>query len=195
MKSYFLLRNLNSQPIIRHWVITAIVISFTSCIPLSLAPDFQKEGYKLKEAKRFKRELPKQHAFIFVDPKEADVFYNFINTKFELYDLDVDYEVPFRIENELYYLSFFEVEKSTTTLNIFPMMIDAVADGVTELEDEYVWDYGTWYIAITVMDNDSKDCLKESHPKHTVVLQYLKNLKQEYVDTQNSEESLPTKKS
>jgi hypothetical protein len=55
---------------------------FTSCIPLSFAPKIKTD--KVKLAKRFKRDLPKQHGFIFEDPKEADEFYTFINTKYQL---------------------------------------------------------------------------------------------------------------
>jgi len=172
----------------------SILILFASCIPLSLAPDFHKKGYKVKQAKRFKRELPKQQAFIFVDTKEEGEFYNFINTKFQLYDYDVDFEVPFRIDGELYYLSFYEAKKSTTTLNIAPMMVDGITDGATDLYDDYVWDYGTWYILMTVIDNNSKDCLETSHNKHTMVLQYLKDLKQEYLNATQQLTSAPQKK-
>ncbi len=178
----------------KNFLFFLLFICLSSCIPFSIAPTFQKKGYKVKEAKRFKRQLPKQNAFIFVDPKEADEFYNFVNTKFELYDLDVDYEVPFRIEGKLYYLSFYEVEKSTTTLNLLPIFIDG-ATGGNDFEDDYAWRDGTWYIVITIIDNNSKDSLKESHPKHKEVIQYLKDLKQEYVSSQSDEELLLAKKS
>jgi len=160
----------------RNFLLVLLAISITSCIPVSFAPDFHNKGYKVKKAKKFKRKLPEQQAFIFEDTKEADEFYNFINTKFELNDLDVDYEVPFRIEGNLYYLSFYEIEKITTAIDLF------------NLTDEFVHELGSWYIVITVIDNDSNDCLKESHPKHTLILKYLKDLKQEYLCTKTIEE-------
>ncbi len=57
---------------------------FSSCIPLSIAPNI--EDYKIKVAKKFKRKLPKDYAFIFEDTKEANEFYNYINLKYELND-------------------------------------------------------------------------------------------------------------
>lgn len=162
-----------------------VVITFSSCIPLRLAPDFQKKGHKIKEAKKFNRELPKQEAFIFVDSKEEGDFYNFINTKFELYDFEVTTEVPFRIDKKLYYLSFYEVKKSSTSLNLLPMMIDSATDGETDLEDNYVWNDNTWYIVLTVIDNEDKDCLKTSHKSYYLVLEYLKDLKQAYLAIKN----------
>ena len=142
----------------------------TSCIPVSLAPDFQKKGYKVKEARRFKRVLPKQQAFIFVDSKEEGEFYSFINNKYELFDIDVDLEVPFRINDQLYYLSFYEVEKTTSLIDIFA------------ITDEFIHEFGTYYIVITVTDNDEKDCLNPSHINRNMILQYLKDLKQEYLN-------------
>ncbi|WP_422104603.1 hypothetical protein [Winogradskyella sp.] len=167
----------------KHVISILLGITITACIPVSFAPDFNKKGYKVKEAQRFKRKLPEQQAFIFEDTKEADAFYDFINTKFELNDLDVDFEVPFRIEGQLYYLSFYEVEKSTTAIDLF------------NITDELVHEVGTWYIVITVIDNDSKDGLKASHPKHQLILQYLKDLRQEYLDVKEKEVPSKIKKS
>ena len=156
-------------------LLLALVI--TSCIPVSLAPDFQKKGYKVKEAKRFKRDLPKRQAFIFVDSKEEGEFYSFINNKYQLFDIDVDFEVPFRIDDKLYYLSYYEAEKSTSLLDIFA------------ITDEFIHEYGTYYIVITITDNDDKDCLNPSHINHKLILQYLKDLKQEYLAIKESDKS------
>ncbi|WP_299525569.1 hypothetical protein [Winogradskyella sp.] len=157
----------------KHFIFLLLAFTITSCIPVSLAPDFQKRGYKVKEAKKFKRKLPEQQAFIFVDPKEEGEFYNFINTKYELYDFEVDAEVPFRIDNQLYYLSFYEVEKMSTAIDVL---------GIT---DDVLIEDSTWYIVLTIMDNESKDCLKSSHKNHKLILKYLKDLKQEYLHTEN----------
>ena len=165
----------------KHLTIILLALTLTACIPVSFAPDFHKKGYKVKEAKRFKHKLPEQQAFIFEDTREAEAFYDFINTKLELYNLDVDYEVPFRIDGALYYLSFYEVEKFTSAIDIL------------NLTDDVIIESGTWYIVITVVDNDSKDCLKESHPKHALVLQYLKDLKQEYLSIKENEAPPKTK--
>ncbi|MGB0280384.1 MAG: hypothetical protein ACPGAA_06325, partial [Flavobacteriaceae bacterium] len=49
---------------------------------MSFAPNIKTD--KVKIAKRFKRDLPKRYGFIFEDTKEADEFYSFINTKYQL---------------------------------------------------------------------------------------------------------------
>ena len=167
----------------KHILLLLLAFVTTSCIPVSLAPDFQKEGYKVKEAKRFKRKLPKQQAFIFVDPKDEGAFYDFINTKYELNDFEVNFEVPFRLAGQLHYLSFYEVEKSTTAIDIF---------GIT---DELVHESGTYYIVLTVIDNDAKDCLSNSHPMNAMIMQYLKELKQEYLNSKTKNDTWYIKKS
>ena len=181
----------------KYLFLSIFFITITSCIPLRIAPNF-KEGYKVKQAKKFKRKLPKKNAFIFEDTKDANEFYNFINTKYQLNPLDVNFKVPFRIEEKLYFLSYYEVEKTTKTLNLLPIIIDGATSGTdfeTDLYYNYVSRIGSWYLVITINDIDSNDCLKESHPNYNKVLKYLKDLKKEYLSTHNYEELLFTKKS
>ena len=52
--------------------LTAII---TSCIPTKIAPRFKNEDYKVMQAKKFERNLPRETSFIFKDPKDADEFY------------------------------------------------------------------------------------------------------------------------
>jgi len=182
----------------KNFLLVLSIITITSCIPLRIAPQFKKNGYTIKEAKKFNRKLPREAAFIFADPKDANEFFNFINTKFQLNDIDVDYDVPFKINGTLYFLSFYEVEKATKTLNLIPIFIDGVtenSDLETDLYDNYVSRMGSWYIVITILDKNSNNCLKETNAQRNKVLQYLKDLKQEYLTTQNYEELLFTKKS
>jgi len=69
-----------------------------SCIPIRIAPNIK--DYQLTQWKKFKRSLPKRHMFIFEDPKAANQFYKYINTKFELQDINVFEDVPFTIAGE-----------------------------------------------------------------------------------------------
>ncbi len=62
-------------------------------------------------------------------------------------------------------------------------------------EDCYVSRKGHWYIILTVYDEIIKNCLRDNHPLKTKAIQYLKELKQEYLTTHNYEELLLTKKS
>ncbi len=62
-------------------------------------------------------------------------------------------------------------------------------------EGNYATRTGHWYIILTIYDKDIKNCLVDKHPLKEKTIQYLKDLKQEYLTTQNYEELLLTKKS
>ncbi len=144
-------------------------------------------------AKKFRRTLPKEYAFIFQDTKEANEFYNYINTKFQLNHIDVDYDVPFKLKNKQYFLSFYEAEIPNKTLNFAPIVIDLALESKnidSQLSDFYVSRHEDWYIAITIWDNDSNNCLKPNYKDRDEVINYLKRLKQEYLTTSNYVEVL-----
>jgi len=172
--------------IMKAFLLIFCLLFFVGCIPLRIAPSIKTD--KVMLAKKFKRKLPREHAFIFEDPKDANEFYNYVNTKYELQHQDVDRNVPFDVsENEVLYFSFYEVEIPNKTLNFLPLIIDG-DDPI--LEDAYVSRKGNWYIAITVVDDDSNDCLKPDNIHYQSVLKYLKDLRVEYINTQNYLEAL-----
>jgi hypothetical protein len=92
---------------------------FTSCIPLSFALNIKTD--KVKLAKRFKRDLPKQQGFIFEDPKEADEFYTFINTKYQLPGMDR--KIPLWIDKKPYITNVYERSRATNTVNFVPFYL------------------------------------------------------------------------
>ena len=166
-----------------------------SCIPIRIAPKI--DDYKIVKGKRFRRGLPKKTVFVFEDPKDADEFYNYVNTKYGLQDYYVDVQVPFEMDGNQYYFSFYEVEIPNKALNLFPFVFDAAfsaAVGNEEVEPilsddvESVIRVGSWYIAIEVFSNTEKDCLKEDAISRDKVLTYLRELKNEYLSTQNYNE-------
>lgn len=165
------------------------LLVLNSCIPIRIAPSIS--DYKLTKGKRFKKGLPEKTVFAFEDPKEADAFYNYINTKYQLEDYYVDVEVPFKIENKEYFLSFYEVEIPSKTLNLLPMIFDAAliaSDSDAILTDSYESRKGNWYIAIEVFNGTEKDCLHEDSQSRAIVLPYLRSLKEEYLSTHNYNE-------
>ena len=162
-----------------------ILIAY-SCIPYKIAPNI--EGEKIIKAKKFKKDLPNFYGFIFEDPKNANEFYNFINAKYNLKHLNVDSNVPISINNETYYLSFFERERTTETINLIPFIIDADRNSKGKeslLEDFYATRTGFWYLVLTVTDPKFKDCLNPNHPQHGKIVNHLKKLKDEYFSTSN----------
>jgi len=162
------------------------ILLCTSCIPVRIAPNIKED--KLILAKKFKKNLPRKHSYIFEDPKDADEFYNYINTKYELNHENVEYNVPVMINENEYFLSFHEVERVTKTINLIPFMIDAGLDsnGITPLfEDIHSSRTGNWYIVLTVSDSEIKDCLNPNYKNRQEVLAFLKKLRLEYLGTTN----------
>lgn len=166
--------------------LTLLGLSTFACIPLQIAPNI--EGAKVYKGKKFKKQLPKQQVYVFKDPKNANEFYTYINAK---YDLDYDVgggNVPIVINNKKYYLTFYEVERSTKTVNLVPIVADAVMDSKgfdPVFENDYTYRSGSWYIALTVTDDEFQDNLKEEDPAHATIIKHLDHLRNEYLSTEN----------
>ncbi|NND51836.1 MAG: hypothetical protein HKN54_05480 [Flavobacteriaceae bacterium] len=157
-----------------------------SCVPLSIAPKI--EGDQLVKAKRFKKDLPKNYGFVFEDPKNTDEFYYFMKAKYDIGKMDIESNVPFQLEGYTYFLSFFEREKTTKTLNLIPIMIDAKREQKGNdplLEDAHTSRTGYWYLILTVTDEELKDCLHPNYQRRTAIVEYLRKLKTEYLTTHN----------
>lgn len=155
-----------------------------SCIPLSIAPKI--EGAKVFKGKKFNMPLPNQQVYVFKDPKDANEFYFYINAKFAMDYDEVGGNVPIIVKGEEYFLTFYEVEKTTKTVNLIPIAVDAVMEhkGYDPLlEDAQITRVGSWYIALTVNDDNFKDILKEDHPARNSVISYLDQLRVEYLST------------
>jgi len=171
---------------------TLFALLLFSCIPLKIAPKI--EDYKVVKGKRFQKKLPKQQTFIFTDPKKANEFYQFLDAKIGFDNLNLDYYLPININNNKFFLSYYEVERTTKTLNLLPILFDAsrLSKGKkTYLDDFHTTENrkGTWYIAITIHNEESTDCLNTSYNKQDQVISYLKRLKEEYLSTSNYAET------
>ncbi len=174
-------------------IITVLIsfFLFSSCIPLRIAPTIKED--KIKLAKRFNRHLPKQYALIFNDPKDADEFYHFINTKYQLNHEMVEDNVPFKIDENVYSFSFYEVEKTTKTINLIPILIDANResnDNDPILEELHTSRQGYWYIAIVANDVQLNDCLAPNYKNRDRLIGYLRSLRIEYLNTNNYLEAM-----
>lgn len=168
----------------RYFLMILGFLMFSSCIPIRIAPSIQDD--KVMVAKKFKRKLPKRYAFIFEDPKDADEFYNYINTKYALDYQNVERNVPVTIDNETFFLSFYETEIPTKTINLIPILIDAclTEEGFDPvLEDMEFSRIGNWYLLLTVSNSNTEDCLHPDHRSRKKIVQYLRGLRIEYLNT------------
>lgn len=177
------------------WIFLLSFLFLTSCIPLRIAPNIS--DYSVVKGKKFKRTLPKREMFIFQDPKDANMFYAYVDTKFGLNNVDVYDNVPFLIDGTQYFFSYYETQISDKTLNMFPIIADVflnIALGNDEIEPiisnttEEVIRKGNWYIAIEVYSDQESDCLQKNSLSRGLVLKYLSNLKKEYLSTHNYNE-------
>lgn len=144
-------------------------------------------------AKKFKRDLPRETSYIFSDPKEAYDFYDYINTKYKLNDVDVGLNSPIQIEGKTYYFTYHETDIPNKTLNLPLIVADAALEKEghpTLFENNYISRTGNWYLVLTVYDDDIKNCLLQNHPDHLKVLAYLNAMKAEYLRTSNYTEVL-----
>lgn len=160
------------------------IFLITSCIPLRIAPNI--DNHKITVGKKFKRSLPKEHVFIFEDPKDADEFYYYINAKFDLNNIDVEYNVPLEIDGVTYYLSFYETEVPTKTVNLLPMAVDLAtreSNFQTDFSGSYTSRTGNWYIALSVTDDNIVNSLEPLYPFRQFVVDYLEELRLEYLST------------
>ncbi|TVZ26316.1 hypothetical protein JM83_1271 [Gillisia sp. Hel_I_86] len=167
-------------------LISFFLLLFTSCIPVRIAPEIKED--KVMVAKKFKRKLPKKYSYIFVDPKDADEFYNYINTKYQLDHDNVGYNVPVLINKKEYFLSFHEVEIPTKTINLVPLFIDAglkSKDYDPLFEGSHITRIGNWYLVLTIADSELNDCLDPSATNRKQVLKFLKETRLEYLATTN----------
>ena len=176
----------------KYFAIVFTLLILNSCVPIKIAP--QIIDYKVANGKRFQKKLPKQQTFIFNDPKKANEFYQFLNAKIGFDNLKMDYYLPIDINHKKYFLSYYEVTRDTKTLNFIPILFDAAINGNgmdSQLENIYVTKNrkGIWYIAITIHNDKSSDCLTEEFEKSKEVIFYLKKLKDEYLETSNYTET------
>lgn len=79
-------------------LVVLLIVFMFSCIPLRIAPKIETD--KVMVARKFKRKIPKQNAFIFEDTKDANEFYNYVNIKYQLDHNDVEFNVPFVINRD-----------------------------------------------------------------------------------------------
>ncbi len=161
---------------------------FTSCIPVAVKPKI--EDYKITNGAKFKKGLPNQTTFIFEDPKNADEFYTYINVKFNRQHLDAEFNNPIEVNGTTYYLTFFEAERKTKTINLLPIVADAILENKNITDgDAFINTYssrnGQWYLIITVNDEDYNDALADTNLSRDEVINFLRAMKQEYLSTAN----------
>ena len=160
------------------------VLLLCSCIPLKIAPNL-KQG-KILKTRKFIKKLPSQYTYVFEDPKDANEFYNYINAKYQTSYDDETGNLPVTISNKTCYLSFYEVNKETQTVNLIPMVIDAAlnqngSDPI--LESAYTSRQGTWYIALTIIDEAMNDCFNPAYEGIIQMTKYAQGLQEEYLST------------
>ncbi|PHQ30871.1 hypothetical protein [Leeuwenhoekiella nanhaiensis] len=172
----------------KHFYPLIFVVLCTGCIPYKFAPKIK--GDHIEVAHKFHRKLSREHAFIFEDTKDAGEFYDYLYYKLQpdpnLHPDDFPYNLPVNFNGQQAFLTFYEVERSTNTLNLIPLFIDGALqanDRETFLEDLYTSRVGRWYIVMILRDAEVNDMLNPQHPFHEEAKAYLSALKKEYFGT------------
>lgn len=175
----------------RFLLVVCILFVAQSCIPLRIAPNI--EDYKVATGKKFKRSLSKRNMFIFEDPKDPNHFYDYVNIKYQLEDENVYDDVPFKINGQQYFFSFYEVDIPDKTINFFNFFLSNALSAALNSEDDNdavpeEIRKDNYYLAIEVYNDIEKDCLDDNSLSREVVLKYLRTLKEEYLSTHNYNE-------
>ena len=168
-------------------LICLLILFTSSCIPLKNAPNIH--DYDIVVAKKFKRDLPKRNAFVFEDKNNTDTFYQFVLWKLGRIDVDLQENIPFEVGDATYYMTFYERPRESASLNLIPLLINGEAGG----DELYDSDGEYWYILITVTDSELRDCLDPSYPDQKRVVYVLKQLKDEYQNSEHNNESSPVR--
>lgn len=172
-------------------LLVSLLLLLFSCVPTRIAPSIQ--DYKVTKGRNFKRSLPKRQMFIFKDPKPTNQFYTYINTKFQLNDINVYNDIPFSLKEKQYFFSFYEVEIPNKSINLVPLAVDAFlvrADLDPIMEDHYATRKGNWYPAIEVYSDTEQDCLAADSASNPAISEYFRMLKNEYLGSDNYNEIL-----
>lgn len=160
--------------------------SMISCFPVKVAPRI--DGAKMFKGKKFSKQLPKQQVYVFEDPKNANEFYYYINAKFGMDYDEIGGNVPVSLSGKNHYLTFYEVERKTKVVNLVPTVVEVIIKSQEEdpiLSEIQIQRSGTWYIALTVTDDDLSDNLKGEDPARSSIVAYLDGLRNEYLSTAN----------
>lgn len=161
-----------------------VFLMISSCIPYKIAPQFDDD--KVMIARKFKKKLPKKYALIFEDPKKENAFYDFIGWKYQLYFNHTDTDIPITINGRIFFMSFYESEKATKTINLFPILLDGflMSKGHEPWLEEIEFSRdGHWYLALIVTDIKGEDCISPKSAYRKEVLEYLRALRIEYLQT------------
>ena len=166
----------------KHLLPLVVFLFFFSCVPTQIAPGIRDD--KIMLAKKFQKKLPKQYAFIFEDSRGEGEFYYFINATYDLQENDVEWKVPFSINNETIFLSFYEGARPTKTINFVPILLNGylISKGMSPwFEDVESSQIDHWFLVLTVSDSKNIDCLDPNHHSHKEVVKYLRALKSDYL--------------
>lgn len=135
-------------------------------------------------AEKFDKSLTKDYALIFEDPKDEEEFFYFINSRYDIIETNDQLIIPFYINNETFFLSYAEVEKSSKTINFVPILLDGIlaSKGMDPwFESLESTRTGRWFLVLTVTDINNADCLDPKHLSHKSVLDTVRNLKYAYL--------------
>lgn len=172
-------------------VLLSSLFLFSACFPIAIAPNL--ENGKVIRARKFKRKLPNRHTYVFTDHKDANEFYSYINTKYSRNHKLVTTNVPVTIASNTYYLSFFEADKSSKTINLVPLLIDARRSSNGNepiLENHYSSRKDVWYILLQITAEDFSDALDPEYARYAEVFQFATKMREEYNRTFNYRQTI-----
>lgn len=157
------------------FLIVLILQTTISCITVKQAPAI--DDYVVQNGKEFqKKNFTNKTAFIFQNDLKMVDFRSFLADKYNMVSFKETATIPVNIDGTPFDLHVFTPTKNKQNINFINAIISKDANEVTV--DEETFDY----VGISVSRVDDLDCLSENSIYHKLVLNYLKNLKDEYFE-------------
>jgi hypothetical protein len=154
-----------------------------SCIPTRIAPTIKEDT--ILKGKRLNRQLKHQPYFVFENKKGELFFYEFLDAKIIPKDYPYYLNVPIKIADNNYFISFNSVEGKDQRINVGGAFLSAIFNEAVNADvfETYVIVHNNYYlyVAIKVMDEENNNCLAEDYLHREVVLKYLRDLRIAYI--------------
>ena len=114
-------------------------------------------------------------AFVFENNKKILSFQQFLVNKYKLQTYN-QREIPFTINNERFILHMYDNDEIVKYINTSDFVMKQQIPNASKMHNQ------SDFIVLSVVSDKNEDCLQETSLYQNIVVKYLKNLKEEYLN-------------
>ncbi|WP_298515227.1 hypothetical protein [uncultured Kordia sp.] len=160
-----------------------LLLLLTNCISIKKAPEITEVGYSIIEGKKLKKSLGKSNHFIFLNHLSESDLTSFIMYKLNADDNSYLQNMPVKINDIGFLMTFYTVKSKDKTLDLFSPIVNRALNNSLNTgfnEDIQVDEFEYHYVAVYVESDIEADSLKDESIHKAIVEKYLVNLMDEY---------------